>query len=87
MRTRTRQQERARYTGLSPQEFGDAVGVSTERVYQAIDDRWFGWTRDSYGRRVPECQDVRKLGGKRAEYRIHSNAVARWFEEHAVVAA
>jgi hypothetical protein len=30
---------------------------------------------------------VRKQGGKRAEYKIHSSAVDRWFAEHAVVAA
>ena len=86
-RKRTPEQERARYNGLSPAAFADAVGVDVDRVYAAIGEGWFRWTKDAAGRQVPECQDVRKKDGKRAAYKIHPTAVARWFEDHAVVGA
>jgi hypothetical protein len=82
---RTAQQERARYTGMRPSEFGDAVGVSAETVYQLIADGWFCWMRDEHGRSVPECQDTRRMGAKLPQYRIHRSAVTRWFAERAVV--
>lgn len=82
--TRTKAAERARYTGMSPSEFGAAVGVSAETVRSLIGGGWFGWTRDARGNQVPECMDARGAGSRRAEYRIHPNAVERFFEERAI---
>lgn len=84
MRMRTPAQERALYRGLSPAEFAEQIGGSADLVYRLIESGWFGWTKDEAGRKVPECQDVRRPGGKKPRYKIHRNAVPRWFTERAV---
>lgn len=81
---RTPAQERALYTGLSPADFAAEIGASADLVYELIGSGWFGWTKDDAGRRVPECQDTRRPGGRKPHYRIHRNAVQRWFTERAV---
>jgi hypothetical protein len=78
---RTRQQEHYRYNGLSPREFGERTSQSEESVRQLIEDGWFDWIGDG----LPECLDVRKIGGQRPEYRIHPSAVARYHRERAMV--
>ena len=80
---RTRRQEQYRYNGLSPREFAERTGQSEDGVRRLIASGWFGWTEDGK-LRVPECLDVRKVGGQRAEYRIHPNAVQRYYRERAV---
>jgi hypothetical protein len=82
---RTRQQERMRYQGLSPRAFGEAVGLSEGSVREMIEVGWFRWTADVAGqKKTPECMDVRKPGGQRAEYRIKASAVDRYHRERAV---
>ena len=85
--SRTRQQESARYNGLTPRQFGERVGLSEDAVRQLIRDEWFRWTEEP-GQKgaTPECTDVRKVGGQRPEYRIKPSAVTRWFAERAVTA-
>lgn len=80
---RTRQQERRRWTGLSPREFGEATGQSEDAVRNLIAAGWFGWLKEG-DRRVPECMDVRGHGAKRPEYKIHPSAVDRYQRERAV---
>ena len=87
MRDRTREQEWFRYNGMTPEQFGRAVGVSDETVYQLIKDRWFEWTKAAGGKRVPECMEVGKKGRARPTYKIHPNAVDRYFRVHACVKA
>lgn len=76
--------QRAIYGGLSPRVFGEQIGMSAEGVYDLIRGGWFGWTKDQYGNRIPECQDTRKPGSGHAQYKIHPSAVGRWFAERAV---
>jgi len=76
--------ERALYNGLSPAAFAAEIGASASLVYDLIAAGWFDWTKDDGGRKVPECQDVRRPGSGKPQYRIHTNAVARWFTERAV---
>lgn len=81
---RTRQQERARYNGMTPREFGEAIGRSSEFVYDLIRGGWFGWTKNERGTAVPECMDVRARGAERPQYIIHASAASRWYRERAV---
>jgi hypothetical protein len=81
---RTPEQERALYNGLSPAAFAAEIGASVDLVYDLIGQGWFTWTKDDAGRKVPECQDTRRPGGRKPHYRIHRNAVPRWFTERAV---
>lgn len=76
---RTRAQHKARYNGLSPRQFAERIGTSEEHVRGLIRDGWFVWVDG-----IPECQDVRRVGAGRPEYRIEAGAVDRWFRERAV---
>ena len=70
--------ERARYAWLTTSAFGDAIGVEEEQVRTFISDGWF--KKDGP---VPECINVARPAAKRPEYRIHPDAVKRFYKERA----
>jgi hypothetical protein len=75
---RTPAQERARYAWLGTADFAEAIGVSTQSVLELVAAGWF-----DRAAAPPECMDVRTPGAKRAEYRFHARAVARYHAERA----
>lgn len=82
MRTR-QQRSQFRYNGLTTREFAERTGQSPEQVRNLITGGWFGWTE---GGMVPECLDVSAEGSKQPSWRIHPNAVKRFYQERAAPA-
>lgn len=79
---RTAKQERARYQWLTPRQFGERVGMGEDKVRELIRAGWFG-VQDG----TPECIDTRLPGRPSPEYRVHPDAVGRFFRERAVTEA
>lgn len=75
---RTKEQERARYNWMSTRAFADAIGTEEEHVRSLIAEGWFRHTGD-----IPECMNVARPEAKRPEYRIHPNALKRFYRERA----
>lgn len=78
---RTVEQERARYTWMTPRQFGEAIGVGEEHVRDLIRDGVFPADADP-----PEVLDVRRPGSRRPEYRLSAEALARFYRERAAMA-
>jgi hypothetical protein len=70
--------ERARWSWLTTRSFGEAIGTEEAHVRSMIAEGWFKRDGD-----VPECLNVAKPGAKKPEYRIHPNAVRRFYRERA----
>lgn len=79
MRTR-KMQCQFRYNGLTTREFGERTGQSPQQVRALIAGGWFGWTEDGT---VPECLDISAEGSRIPSWRIHPNAVKRFYQERA----
>lgn len=77
---RTRQQEKYRYNGITPREFGERTGQSAAQVRELIGCGWFAFTEDG----TPECLDVSSPGTKQRTYKIHPSAVQRFYKERGV---
>ncbi len=76
---RTRRDYQYAYNGLTTAEFGARIGIAAEQVREMIAAGWFGWTKDGQ----PECLDIRSPGAKQPTYRIHPDAVKRFYLERA----
>jgi hypothetical protein len=79
MRTR-QQRSQFRFNGLTTGEFAERTGQSPQQVRDLIASGWFGWTEDGS---VPECLDVSSEGSRVPSWRIHPNAVKRFYQERA----
>lgn len=74
---RTRRQEKYLYTALSTGEFAERTYQSAAQVRELIEEGWFGTTPDG----LPECLDVSAPKSKQPTYRIHVDAVKRYYAE------
>lgn len=75
---RTVQQERARFSWLSPREFGEAIGVTDQQVRELIAEGWF--RTDG---KVPECINVALPSAKAPRWHISPAALDRFLRERA----
>jgi hypothetical protein len=75
---RSKAAERARYVWLTTQGFADAIGVQRAQVLALIHEGWF-----QHEGGAPECMNVAVPGAKKPEYRIHPDALKRFYRERA----
>ncbi|MDB4952114.1 MAG: hypothetical protein JWM27_4763 [Gemmatimonadetes bacterium] len=73
---RTKQQELAQYTWLTPSGFGERVGVGAEHVRELI--------RSGTCFRAGEVINVALDPARKTEYRIHPDALRRFLAERSV---
>ena len=78
MRARSSKQEQARFTWLTPRQWGERTGTSANHVRALVASGWF-----RHEDAQPECIDVSLPGSKQPEYRLSPASLERWFSERA----